>query len=93
VLGTGERRDLDDDEIVAKHRRYNRGVGHVFRIHRYPTSARVRTVVAPWLRAAQARQVNALAVRIAAARSLGRLEGLSGHTVGRAISAPTSYGD
>ena len=92
VLGPGERRDLNDDEIVAKHRRYNRGVGFVFRLHRYPARARIRTVVAPWLRAVQARQFTPLAVRIAAARSLGRIEGLLGRSYGRSFPPPTNYG-
>ena len=93
VLGPGERRDLVDDEIVAKHRRYNRGVGHVFREHDYPARAYVRTIAAPWLRAVQARQVSTLAVRIAAARSVGRLEGLLGRTFGPSLATPTNYGN
>jgi hypothetical protein len=79
VIGTSERRDLTADGLVLKHRRYARGTGYIYRIHRYPTHARLRILVAPWLRATGHDAILAVSLRIALARSLGRLEGLVAH--------------
>ena len=83
VHGVGERRGLADEEFVAKHRRYARGTGYVYRVHRYPGWVRARSVVAPWLRLRSFDVPLPLALRIARARSVGRLEGLRGRTFGR----------
>lgn len=96
VCGMDERRQLSDDAFVAKHRRYARGTGFVYRVHHYPMSARLRIVVAPWLRLAGSAEPIPLALRIAYARSVGRVEGLLGRTVGapapqQVDSRPASY--
>lgn len=78
ALGRGERRDLDEDEWVLKNRRYARGTGYVYRIHGYPRSRWVAVVVAPWIRAVGAPGRPNLRLRVAAARSIGRAEGLFG---------------
>ena len=44
--GRGEQRDLSVGPLVAKHRRYARGTGYVYRVHPYPWSRRV--AVARW---------------------------------------------
>jgi hypothetical protein len=79
VNGTNERRNLTADGLVSKHRRYARGTGYIYRIHRYPMHARLRILVAPWLRATGHDAVLVVSLRIALARSLGRLEGLLAH--------------
>jgi hypothetical protein len=81
VTGRGERRDLDSDQLVAKHRGYARGTGYVYRSHQYPSWVRARIVAAPWLRLRQLDPSLRLATRLALARSLGRLEGLSGRVL------------
>ncbi|SMO98525.1 Glycosyltransferase, GT2 family [Geodermatophilus aquaeductus] len=81
VTGRGERRDLDADQLVAKHRGYARGTGYVYRSHRYPFWVRARIVAAPWLRLRQLDPSVRLATRLALARSLGRVEGLLGRVL------------
>jgi hypothetical protein len=83
VDAVGERRDLGDDEFVAKHRRYARGTGYVYRIHPYPLSTRLRILLGPWARLRTFDGDARLARRIAFARSLGRIEGLLGREFGR----------
>ncbi len=80
VTGFGERRTLSDAELVSKHRRYARGTGYVYRLHHYPLSARCRIVVAPWVKITQHADTPALGLRLAYARSLGRIEGLLART-------------
>lgn len=81
VLGRGERRDLAPDAFVAKHRAYARGTGYVFRLHSYPMRDQVRLVLAPLLKMATYDASLALSARIAAARAVGRIEGLAGRPV------------
>ncbi|WP_146146144.1 glycosyltransferase family 2 protein [Geodermatophilus tzadiensis] len=81
VIGEGERRDLDPSSLVAKHRGYARGTGYVYRTHPYPFWIRARILAAPWLRLGQIDRSPAFAVRLALARSLGRVEGLTGRTL------------
>jgi hypothetical protein len=78
VHGTGERRQLDDDQLVAKHRAYARGTGHVYRVHRYPLSSRLRILAGPWAHPTRHDPALRVSLRIAAARSVGRFEGLTG---------------
>lgn len=78
VLGCGERKGLSADAFVAKHRAYARGTGYVYRAHAYPLHDRVRLVVAPLLKAPALDDSLRLALRLALARSLGRVEGLTG---------------
>jgi hypothetical protein len=85
------RGDSSDDRmlpraLVRKHRGYARGTGFVHRIHRYPASTKARIVVAPWLRVRGLHSDYRMALRIAAARSLGRVEGVLGRTVGAPLS-------
>jgi hypothetical protein len=82
IFGPGERRDLTPDEFVAKHRKYARGTGHVYRTHPYPAHVRLRILIAPWLRLGTFDASLPLALRIAFARSFGRLEGLLDHPFG-----------
>ncbi|MGY1727101.1 glycosyltransferase family 2 protein [Geodermatophilus sp. SYSU D01062] len=81
VSGAGERRDLDADMLVAKHRGYARGTGRVYRLHPYPLWVRARIVAAPWLRLHRHDPSLRLSLRLALARSLGRVEGLSGRVL------------
>lgn len=76
VMGAGERRSLSADEFVAKHRRYARGTGYLYRLHRYPAHLRLRVLVAPLVRATRHDASLSLSLRLARARFLGRLEGL-----------------
>jgi hypothetical protein len=88
VMGAGERRDLDADRLVAKHRGYARGTGYVYRLHPYPLWVRTRIVAAPWLRLRQHDPSIRLSLRLALARSLGRVEGLTGRLL---PSRPTDW--
>jgi hypothetical protein len=81
VTGAGERRDLDADRLVAKHRGYARGTGFVYRVHPYPLWVRARIVIAPWLRLRRHDPSLRLSLRLALARSLGRAEGLAGRAL------------
>lgn len=83
VLGPGERRALPPRQFVSKHRGYARGTGFVHRVHDYPAWLRLRLVLAPLVVAARHDDDLRLSLRLALARSLGRLEGLAGRTVGR----------
>jgi hypothetical protein len=78
VLGPGERRDLRAAELVAKHRAYARGTGYVYRTHRYPLPARLRVLAGPLVKALQHDPSPALSLRLALARTAGRIEGLRG---------------
>jgi hypothetical protein len=78
VIGTGERRDLDADALVAKHRGYARGMGRVYRLHPYPLWVRARILVSPWLSLREHDPSINLSLRLAVARSVGRAEGLAG---------------
>jgi hypothetical protein len=78
VYGTGERRQLDDDQLVAKHRAYARGTGHVYRVHRYPLSSRLRILAGPWAHPMRHDPDPRVSLRLAVARSVGRFEGLTG---------------
>lgn len=78
VHGAGERRHLDDDQLVAKHRSYARGTGHVYRVHDYPLSARLRVLAGPWARPLSHDPSSRLSLRLALARTVGRAEGLTG---------------
>lgn len=82
VTGPGERRTLTPDELVAKHRGYARGTGYVYRLHRYPSRARIRILLAPWSQLLKHDDSARLSVRIAWARSLGRAEGLLARSAG-----------
>lgn len=82
VLGRGERRDLAPDAFVAKHRAYARGTGYVYRLHDYPLRARTRLVLAPLVKAARHDPSLPLSLRIALARTVGRVEGLTGRVRG-----------
>lgn len=86
VLGR-DRRDLPGHEFVVKHRRYARGTGMVYRTHPYPTHIRLSILFGPWLHVHMFDVSLALSLRIAFARTLGRLEGLTGHLVGAHGSA------
>jgi hypothetical protein len=94
VHGPGERRELDDRAFIAKHRSYARGTGYVYRIHGYPWSSRLRTAVGPLARATGHDAALGLSLRLALARTLGRLEGLSARSltpragVGRRLQGP-----
>lgn len=88
VHGQGERRDLDDDQLVAKHRAYARGTGHIYRVHGYPLSSRLRILAGPWAHPTQHDPDLLVSLRLAAARSLGRLEGLLGRPIGASGAWP-----
>ncbi len=81
VQGRGERRQLDAGSLVRKHRSYARGTGYVYRVHSYPLSARLLTVAGPVVRARRHDPELALSLRIAVARLLGRVEGLTGRSL------------
>jgi hypothetical protein len=81
IGGPGERRDLTDDQLVAKHRRYARGTGYVYRVHGYRVRDRLRILAGPWLGMRRFGPGIWLAVRIAIARFIGRIEGLSARCV------------
>ena len=83
VLGTGERRELHEDDFVAKHRSYARGTGYLYRVHAYPMSARLRTLAGPAVGLARRQDRLGLSLRVAAARTVGRLEGLTGRSLER----------
>lgn len=76
VIGTGERRDLPIREFVAKQRRYARGTGYLYRVHKYPLHRRLRIVLSPWYGVFVHDLGLVHSARIAYARSLGRMEGL-----------------
>lgn len=76
VLGPGERRALSGADLVAKHRAYARGTGHVYRAHNYPVADRARILMAPLIKAGSHDPSLTLSLRLALARSVGRLEGL-----------------
>lgn len=82
VLGAGERRQLDPDALVAKHRAYARGTGHVYRLHGYPVSSRLRILAGPWVRPRRHAPGLQLSLRLAFARTLGRAEGLLDRPLG-----------
>lgn len=82
VVGAGERRDLSVDEFVAKQRHYARGTGRVYRLHPYPAHVRLRILAAPWVRLRRFDGSLSHGLRIAYARSFGRLEGLFGRPFG-----------
>ncbi|WP_166606303.1 glycosyltransferase family 2 protein [Kineococcus siccus] len=82
VEGRGERRSLTPGELVAKHRGYARGTGFVYRVHPYPRHVRWRTVLGPWLRPLSHDTDPRLSLRLAVARSLGRVEGLLARPLG-----------
>lgn len=90
VHGTDERRALDDDQVVAKHRAYARGTGHVYRVHDYPLSSRLRILAGPWAHPLQHDPSLRVSLRVAAARSLGRFEGLTGRLLGGEPDSPRS---
>jgi len=79
VHGRGERKGLSADGLVAKHRAYARGTGYVYRVNDYPTHRRLMVALAPLLKALEHDPDRALSLRIALARTLGRVEGLTGH--------------
>lgn len=81
VHGRGERRSLDDDALVAKHRSYARGTGRVYRLHGYPLRDRLRTLAGPVVQATRHAPEPGLSLRLAVARTAGRLEGLTGRSV------------
>ena len=81
VRGRGEERQLSVDAIVAKHRRYARGTGYVYRVHPYPVTTRLKTVLGPWRRPLEHHPDPRVSLRIAAARSTGRIEGLLGRVL------------
>ncbi|MGQ7297603.1 glycosyltransferase family 2 protein [Quadrisphaera sp. KR29] len=78
VVGEGENRQLAAAEVVRKHRGYGRGTGYVARRHGYPLRWRVRHVLAPLARPLAHHERPLVSVAVGAARSLGRLEGLTG---------------
>lgn len=88
VLGRGEQRQLSVDAIVAKHRRYARGTGYVYRVHPYPATARLKTVLGPWRRPLEHHPDPRVSLRIATARSTGRIEGLLGRVFPSPRRAP-----
>ncbi|GAA0316665.1 glycosyltransferase family 2 protein [Kineococcus aurantiacus] len=81
VDGPGERRSLAPDALVRKHRAYARGTGHVYRSHPYSSLVRWRTVAGPWLHPASHDPDLRLSLRLAIARSVGRVEGLLGRVL------------
>lgn len=93
VLATAERRDLDDRRLVAKHRSYARGTGFVYREHGYPLRSRLRTLVGPLVRATAHDPRLQVSLRLAVARSVGRLEGLTGRVVDRGPGAGRGDGE
>lgn len=78
VRGPGERKGLSPEKLVAKHRAYARGTGHVYRTHRYPPYRQLMVAVAPLLRATSHDPSLRLSLRLAVARTVGRIEGLAG---------------
>lgn len=78
VNGRGERKDLSEDALVAKHRAYARGTGYVYRTHTYPWHDRVKILLAPLVKATTHDPSLKLSLRLSFARSAGRLEGLTG---------------
>lgn len=83
VVGRGERKGLDADALVAKHRAYARGTGYVYRTHPYPAHVRLRVLVAPLVKATRHDPSTRLSLRLALARSIGRFEGLRGRPLKR----------
>jgi hypothetical protein len=81
VEGPGGRHLLSVDEWVAKNRRYARGTGYVYRIHRYPLPDRLKTLLGPLVLATRHDAELSVSLRLAIARSVGRLEGLIGHPI------------
>ena len=79
VLGPGDRHELSADDWIAKNRRYARGTGYVYRIHKYPLYPCLRTIVGPLVIATRHDPVLSVSLRLAAARSMGRIEGLLAH--------------
>lgn len=78
VRGGGEKRDLSPDAVVRKHRSYARGTGLVYREHGYRRRDRARILAGPLVRPLSHDPSPALSIRLAAARVLGRVEGLRG---------------
>ena len=83
VDGMGERRHLDDAQLVAKHRSYARGTGYLYRVHSYPPAARLRMLAGPVVRAGTLDDNLPLSLHLALARLLGRVEGLAGRSLAR----------
>lgn len=83
VVGRGERKGLSEQAWVDKHRAYARGTGYVYRDHGYPWSSRLRVLVAPLLKPTSHDPSLHLSLRLAYARSAGRLEGLIGRPLPR----------
>lgn len=77
ILGRGEQRDLSVGALVAKHRRYARGTGYVYRVHPYSWSRRLKVLLGPWRHPLGHHQEPAASLRIALARFVGRVEGLA----------------
>jgi hypothetical protein len=86
VIGNSSDDEMLTRALIRKHRGYARGTGFVYRIHGYPPAAKARLVLAPWIRLSSLHDSYGTAVKICAARSLGRLEGLLGRTVGAPLS-------
>ena len=78
VQGRSERRDLSDDAWVAKHRAYARGTGYVYGAHAYPLHDRLRLLAAPLVKGLSHDPSPRVSLRVALARTVGRLEGLTG---------------
>ena len=85
VRGPGERRTLDPTAYVRKHRAYARGTGYLYRVHGYPVSDRLRTLAGPVVTARRQDDDLALSLRLAAARLVGRVEGLTGRSLDRGL--------
>lgn len=83
VQGHGERRTLDDAAFVRKHRSYARGTGYVYRVHDYPLRDRLRTLAGTLATAGRQDDRLGLSLRLAVARLLGRVEGLTGRSLAR----------
>ena len=89
VIGPGERRQLTTKKWISKQYNYARGTGYVYRIHPYPPYVRIRIVLSPFVRAVDRDAKLPVSLRIALARSFGRLEGLLGRPLlGRPTAAP-----
>lgn len=87
VRGRGERKGLSEEKLIAKHRAYARGTGHVYRVHDYPLPVRLGVLVAPLVKATTHDPSLRLSLRLALARSAGRLEGMVGRPLPGARAA------
>lgn len=76
VHGPGDRRDLSAEEYVSKHRSYARGTGYVYAVHGYPPLTWLRVLAGPVVKVRRQDPDLRLSVRLAGARTHGRLEGL-----------------